>query len=115
MSGISQPIEYCTTRSATTSQWNTFAVVPYCKRSVMRFLDDICRASSRRSDSQACHDALITSLRQGCGSRDEECDIGLTGPAAVARLPAPGLLPGTGNAYPTMVLTTKRSDAGVNP
>src|ERR1035438_8655981 len=35
MSGISQPIRYCTTSSATTSQWNTFAVVPYCKRSVM--------------------------------------------------------------------------------
>src|ERR1700682_2183824 len=38
MSGINQPIRYCTNRSATMSQWNTFAVVPYCKRSVMRFL-----------------------------------------------------------------------------
>ena len=35
-SGISQPIGYCTNKSATISQWNTFAVVPYCKRSVMR-------------------------------------------------------------------------------
>src|ERR1700693_358344 len=36
MSGISQPIGNCSSKSATTSQWNTFAVVPYCERSVMR-------------------------------------------------------------------------------
>src|SRR5665213_1732800 len=35
MSGISQPIGYCTSRSATTSQCSTFAVVPYWVRSVM--------------------------------------------------------------------------------
>src|SRR5260370_30296724 len=48
MSGISQPIEYCTSRSATMSQWNTFAVVPYCKRAVMRFLNGVGRVSSNR-------------------------------------------------------------------
>src|SRR6266567_2451530 len=36
-SGSNQPIGYCTTRSATMSQWNIFAVVPYCKCLVMRF------------------------------------------------------------------------------
>src|ERR1700730_14669714 len=35
MSGISQPIGYCTSSNATISQWNSFAVVPYCKRGVM--------------------------------------------------------------------------------
>src|SRR5216684_2023873 len=43
MSGINQPIGYCTSRSDTTSQWNTFAVVPYCKRSVMRVLKRVGR------------------------------------------------------------------------
>jgi hypothetical protein len=43
-----------------------------------------------------------------------ERDIGLTGPEALARSLAL-LLSGTGNLYPTIVLTTKRSDPGVNP
>ncbi len=30
ISGMSQPIRYCAVSSATTSQCNTFAVVPYC-------------------------------------------------------------------------------------
>src|ERR1700690_4046076 len=34
-------------KSATTSQWNTFAVVPYCKRSVMRFPSSKLAASVR--------------------------------------------------------------------
>src|ERR1019366_7127736 len=59
MSGISQPIGYCTSRSAIMSQWSSFAVVPYCKRSVMRFLREgsdrearVTRVSSGVRDSR---------------------------------------------------------------
>jgi hypothetical protein len=44
----------------------------------------------------------------------EERAIGLTGPALVGSL-AWVLAPGTGKAYPMIVLATQRSDAGVNP
>src|ERR1035437_1449935 len=54
MSGISQPIGYCTSRSAIMSQWSSFAVVPYCKRSVMRFL---------RENSD--HEARVTRVWSG--------------------------------------------------
>jgi hypothetical protein len=52
-------------------------------------------------------------VHHGCCDRVEVCDIGLTGPPL--RSLASGLLPGTGNAYPRIVLMTQRSDAGVNP
>src|ERR1700722_16571197 len=69
MSGISQPIGYCTSRSATTSQCNTFAVVPYCKRSVMRFpkgLEEFLREGREsRSRSITCADSL--GLRESHG------------------------------------------------
>jgi len=57
----------------------------------------------------------IARFCQGGGSRDDGRAIGLTGPAEAVRSPGAALVPGTGNAYPTMVLTTQRSDAGVNP
>src|ERR1700675_717799 len=37
MSGISQPMRYCVTRSATIVQWKIFAAVPYCNRGVIVF------------------------------------------------------------------------------
>src|ERR1700737_478352 len=44
-------------------------------------------------------------VHHGCCDRVEACDIGLTGPPL--RSPASGLLPGTGNAYPRIVLMTQ--------
>lgn len=39
MSGISHPIGNWTISNATTSQWKTLVVAPYCRRSVMTSLD----------------------------------------------------------------------------
>src|ERR1017187_1277034 len=55
--------------SATMSQWNSFAVVPYCKRSVMRFLGEGGRVSSRRvrTAKRVCAKGDSSGLRQSHG------------------------------------------------
>src|SRR6266851_853731 len=83
MSGINQPIGYCTSRSDTTSQWNTFAVVPYCKRSVMRVLKRVGRlfrvglkAQIGRTRQTWCvkHRAVSSGLGQARGGARHRID-----------------------------------------
>jgi hypothetical protein len=65
----------------------------------------------RKPEAGSAGDAA-GSWRQGWKGRAAACDIGLTGPTIGRSL---GLPPGTGNAYPKIVLMTRRSDPDVNP
>src|SRR5437016_7945367 len=88
------------------SQWNIFAVVPYCKCLVMRFsyvdwrsLLAKLRSAKVRDVGNPTHETLRGFVRVDGDAPTSA--TGIAGPAAVARSLAPGLLPG--NAYPTIL------------